>query len=204
MNYQKKLEQIISSLTAKPKLLLHSCCAPCSSYVIEYLNKYFDITVFYYNPNIDEYSEYEKRLNEQKKFIEQFCPTIKVIDGDYEVEIFKKLSSSLENEKEGGARCNKCYYMRMEKTALTALELKYDYFTTTLSISPYKNSLKLNEIGEYLMNKYNTKYLFADFKKNNGYKRSIELSKEYNLYRQTYCGCSFSKTNTISNKNKQE
>ncbi len=195
IDYQKKLDEILSMITTKKKLLLHSCCAPCSSYVLEYLSKYFDITIFYYNPNITLKEEFDKRLNEQKRFINEFKGQnkIDIIEGKYEKEKYEQIVKGLENEKEGGARCFKCYELRLEETAKLAKELGYDYFTTTLSISPYKNALKINEIGEYLENKYGVKYLYADFKKKNGYKRSIELSKIYKLYRQNYCGCIYSK-----------
>ena len=197
MNYQLKLEEIIKENQEKnyiPTLLLHSCCAPCSSYCLEYLSKYFKITIFYYNPNITEETEYKKRVKEQQKLI-KLLPTINKIDfleGNYNPDLFFEMSKGLENEPEKGKRCFKCYEMRMKETALTAKKLNYDYFTTTLSLSPYKNSNKINEIGEMLQKQYNIKYLYSDFKKKNGYKRSIELSKEYNLYRQNYCGCIYS------------
>ena len=197
MNYQLKLEEIIKENQEKnyiPTLLLHSCCAPCSSYCLEYLSKYFKITIFYYNPNITEETEYKKRVKEQQKLI-KLLPTINKIDfleGNYNPDLFFEMAKGLENEPEKGKRCFKCYKMRMKETALTAKKLNYDYFTTTLSLSPYKNSNKINEIGEILQQQYNIKYLYSDFKKKNGYKRSIELSREYNLYRQNYCGCIYS------------
>ena len=197
MNYQLKLEEIIKENQEKnyiPTLLLHSCCAPCSSYCLEYLSKYFKITIFYYNPNITEETEYKKRVEEQQKLI-KLLPTINKIDfleGNYNPDLFFEMAKGLENEPEKGKRCFKCYEMRMKETVLTAKKLNYDYFTTTLSLSPYKNSNKINEIGEMLQKQYNIKYLYSDFKKKNGYKRSIELSKEYNLYRQNYCGCIYS------------
>lgn len=198
INYQIKLDEIIKEHVNKnevPSLLLHSCCAPCSSYVIEYLSNYFKITVFYYNPNIYPKDEYIRRVEEQKKFIQTFDTKYKVdfIEGVYDTERFFSLSKGLESEKEGGQRCFKCYELRLSETAKVAKDSGFDYFTTTLSISPYKNAQKLNEIGEVLSSKYGVKYLFSDFKKKNGYKRSIELSKIYNLYRQDYCGCVFSK-----------
>jgi predicted adenine nucleotide alpha hydrolase (AANH) superfamily ATPase len=202
MNYQieldKKLEEIVNNKT-KPKLLLHVCCAPCSSYVLEYLNKYFDITVFYYNPNISSFDEYMKRYNEEKRFVKEypFDQSIEVINGDYDNDKFEEEIKGLENEKEGGVRCFKCYRLRLEESAKYAKEHNYDYFTTTLTISPYKNAAKLNEIGKELEEIYDVKYLFSDFKKKNGYKRSIELSHEYNLYRQDYCGCVYSKKNKL-------
>jgi len=198
MNYNNKMEEIIAynkSLGKVPNLLLHSCCAPCSSHVIDTLTPYFNITILYYNPNIEPYSEYEKREEEEIRFIHEFPHqnTLDILDCDYNNEAFQKLSKGLEQEKEGGARCLKCYYERMSKTALLAKENNYDYFATTLTVSPYKNSQKLNEIGASLEKKYHIAYLYSDFKKKNGYKHSIELSKEYNLYRQDYCGCKFSK-----------
>lgn len=198
INYQKKLDDIINLIKEKnevPKLLLHSCCAPCSSYVLEYLSDYFKITVFYYNPNIYPESEYIKRVNEEKRFISEFKTKYKVdfIDGSYESDKFFEMAKGLEKVKEGGERCFRCYELRLRKTAEMAKKGEYDYFTTTLSISPYKNAQKLNEIGEKLSSEYGIKYLYSDFKKKNGYKRSIELSKIYNLYRQNYCGCIYSK-----------
>ncbi|WP_123053709.1 epoxyqueuosine reductase QueH [Clostridium sp. JN-1] len=198
INYQKKLDEIIKELDDNgevPSLLLHSCCAPCSSYVIEYLSEYFKITVFYYNPNIYPKEEYLKRKEEQKQFISSIKTKYKVsfMEGDYDDEKFYMLSKGLESENEGGIRCFKCYELRLGKTAEIAKKMNFDYFTTTLSISPYKNAQKLNEIGKNLSEKHGVKYLYSDFKKKNGYKRSIELSKEYHLYRQNYCGCIFSK-----------
>lgn len=202
MNYQIVLDETLKKLVEnneKPKLLLHVCCAPCSSYVLEYLTKYFDITVFYYNPNISSESEYEKRLNEEKRFVKEypFPYEIKVINGKYDNDLYEEMIKGLENEKEGGARCFKCYRLRLEESAKYAKENNYDYFTTTLTISPYKNSKVLNEIGDDLSKKYGIKYLYSDFKKRNGYKRSIELSHEYNLYRQDFCGCKYSLKNKI-------
>lgn len=195
INYQNKLEEILNNLNGTPTLLLHSCCAPCSSYCLEYLSNFFKITIFYYNPNIDDINEFNKRIEEQKRLISLLNTPNKIefIEGNYDNEEFKKISKGLEEEKEGGSRCIKCYYLRLNKTAELAKKLNYDYFTTTLSISPYKNASKLNEIGEILEKKYQVNYLYSDFKKKNGYKRSIELSKKYNLYRQDYCGCIYSK-----------
>ncbi len=198
MNYNKIMEEEIKRIVESkktPSLLLHSCCAPCSSHVISTLTSFFNITIFYYNPNIEPLEEYNKRKEEEIKFINEFPNKNKlnIIDCDYENELFHEYSKGLEQEKEGGARCIKCYYLRMDKTAQTAKEKSYDYFATTLTVSPLKNSQKLNEIGEYLSKKYNIKYLFSDFKKKEGYKHSIELSREYNLYRQDYCGCIYSK-----------
>lgn len=189
------MEEIIKNLEGNKKLLLHSCCGPCSSYVIKTLTPYFDITILYYNPNIEPYEEYLKRKEEEIKFIKNF-PNIKkldFLDCDYDNDKFKELSKALEHDKEGGARCVKCYYERLNKTALIALENNFDYFCTTLTVSPYKNSTKINEIGAVLEEKYGIKYLYSDFKKKDGYKESIRLSTEYNLYRQNYCGCSYSK-----------
>lgn len=200
IDYQKKLEEILNKIKEPKKLLLHSCCAPCSSYVLEYLSKYFKITVFYYNPNISIKEEFEKRLKEQVRLINEMDTVnkIDIIEGKYENDKYEETIKGLENEKEGGNRCFKCYRLRMEETAKLAKKLNYDYFTTTLSISPYKNAAKLNEIGEDLEKEYNIKYLYADFKKKNGYKRSIELSKIYKLYRQNYCGCIYSKRGNIN------
>ena len=197
MNYQDELDKIINNLDYVPNLLLHSCCAPCSSYVIEYLSNYFNITIYYYNPNISPKEEYLKRKNEQIKFIKEFKSKNKldIIDVDYNYDDFLNIAKGLENEFEGGSRCSKCYLLRLEETAKKSKELTYDYFATTLTVSPYKNSKKINEIGYLLEQKYGVKYLCSDFKKKDGYKRSIELSKEYNLYRQDYCGCIYSKRN---------
>ena len=197
MNYQKELEKLIQNIQKEekvPRLLLHSCCAPCSSYVLEYLSDYFEITVFYYNPNIFPENEYTKRILEQQMLIHDMKVKYPVsfIAGSYEREKFYEIAAGLEHLKEGGERCFKCYELRLEEAAKMAQEGEYDYFTTTLSISPMKNAEKLNEIGEKVGEKYGIAYLQSDFKKKNGYKRSIELSKEYGLYRQDYCGCEFS------------
>ena len=198
INFQKELDKFIIKLQEQdkvPTLLLHSCCAPCSSYVIEYLSQYFYITVFYYNPNISELEEYKKRAQEQKRLISEFPAKYKVdfLEGTYDNGNYNKKVSGLEDCKEGGERCVVCYDMRLQETAKVAKEGGFDYFTTTLSISPLKNSAKLNEIGYNLGIEYGIEYLLSDFKKKEGYKRSIELSKEYDLYRQNYCGCIFSK-----------
>ena len=193
MNYQNKLDEIIKSLDNKPKLLLHACCAPCSSYVIEYLSKYFDITIYYYNPNIYPDREYNRRFNELKLFLPRFNKDIKLIEELYNPNDYNLAIKGLEKLGEKSKRCYECYKLRMDKSAFYAKKNKYDYFTTTLSISPYKVSSWINEIGEELEKKYNIKYLYSDFKKDNGYKRSLELSNEYNLYRQDYCGCKYSK-----------
>ncbi len=195
MNYNLECEKILDTidLDHKPTLLLHSCCAPCSSAVLERISKYFSITILFYNPNITDYEEYLKRKEELKRFIKDVNYQIEIMDCDYEKEKFIELALGLEDKKEGDIRCYKCYKLRLEKTAIVAKENNFDYFTTTLSISPYKNSNWLNEIGEELATKYNINYLYADFKKKNGYKRSIELSNIYHLYRQDYCGCIYSK-----------
>ncbi len=195
MNYQKELDNLLNNLEGTPKLLLHTCCAPCSSYCIEYLSNYFDITVLYYNPNISPKEEYEKRKQEQIRFLKEFPSKNKldILDIDYDYNDFLSIAKGLEQEKEGGRRCHKCYLLRLEKTAQIAKKHHFDYFGTTLTVSPYKNSKVLNEIGKVLQEKYNVAYLFSDFKKKEGYKRSIELSKIYHLYRQDYCGCIYSK-----------
>ncbi len=195
INYQKQLDNIIENLGDKvPSLLLHSCCAPCSSYCIEYLSQYFSITVLYYNPNIYPEAEYEKRKAEQKRLISEMVTKypVKMLDCDFESENFYSSVKGLENCREGGERCFVCYRLRLEKTAIEAQNNQFDYFTTTLTISPLKNAQKINEIGEELSTEYGVKFLPSDFKKREGYKRSIELSREYNLYRQNYCGCVFS------------
>lgn len=197
MNYQKELDKLISNLEKEgktPKLLLHSCCAPCSSYVLEYLSNYFEITVFYYNPNIFPESEYTKRILEQQMLIQDMKVKhpVSFLAGSYERDKFYEIAAGLEHLKEGGERCFKCYELRLEEAAKIAQEGEFDYFTTTLSISPMKNAEKLNEIGNKVGAKYGVSYLQSDFKKKNGYKRSIELSKEFGLYRQDYCGCEFS------------
>lgn len=205
INYQKildkELEKIQSSNTI-PTLLLHSCCAPCSSYVIEYLSRYFKITVFYYNPNISPDNEYRYRADEQRRLIESMPleNPVQFLEGEYIPADFLEISKGLENEPEGGARCAKCFNLRLSKTAETAKQGNYDYFTTTLTISPLKNARLINNIGIELSKKYAVAYLQSDFKKKNGYKRSIVLSKEYNLYRQNYCGCVFSRNDIDKNE----
>ena len=197
INYQKELEKLLAQMEAEqrvPALLIHSCCAPCSSYVLEYLSEYFKITVFYYNPNIYPEREYTKRIAEQQKLIRdmEFRYPVSFLAGKYDKEKFYEMAAGMENLKEGGARCMKCYELRLSEAARQAVAGGFDYFTTTLSISPMKNAQKLNEIGLRVGEEYGVKYLVSDFKKKNGYKRSIELSKEYGLYRQDYCGCEFS------------
>ena len=196
-NYQKELDNIIAGHGQRreaPTLFLHICCAPCSSYVLEYLSAFFRITVFYYNPNIYPAEEYEKRVEEQKNLIERLPSVypIEFVEGAYDKERFYEMARGLEQVSEGGERCFRCYELRLRETARLAAERGFDYFTTTLTISPLKNAAKLNEIGGLLGEEYQTVWLPSDFKKKNGYKRSIELSKEYNLYRQDYCGCVFS------------
>ncbi len=194
-NYSLKCKEILNGIKSKKKLLLHSCCGPCSSYVISYLTKYFDITILYYNPNIYPYDEYLKRKNEQIRLIEEIdkINNISIMDCDYDNDIFNNLVAGLENEPERGNRCRVCYLMRMEKTAELASKFDFDYFCTTLSVSPYKNVNWINEFGSLLENKYDIKWLYSDFKKKDGYKSSILLSNKYNLYRQNYCGCIYSK-----------
>ena len=198
INYQKQTDTIIDGIVKSgeaPKLLLHSCCAPCSSYTLEYLSQYFDITVFYFNPNISPKSEFDKRLAEQKRLIEQLPSknSIKLVAGNYDYNEFLTVAKGYEDAPEGGERCFRCYRMRLEKTAALAKEKGFDYFCTTLSISPLKNSQKINEIGILTAQRYGVKWLPSDFKKREGYKRSIELSRQYNLYRQNFCGCVYSK-----------
>lgn len=199
-NYQKELEKIIKKegeTGRVPRLFLHSCCAPCSSYVLEYLSRYFEITVFFYNPNISPKEEYEKRVREMRRMISEmsFVHPVAFKEGVYRPGDFYAMAKGLEDTPEGGERCFGCYRLRMEETARLAKEGGYDYFTTTLSISPLKDAGKINEIGEKLAEACQVPHLPSDFKKKNGYKRSVELSAEYGLYRQNYCGCVFSKRN---------
>jgi predicted adenine nucleotide alpha hydrolase (AANH) superfamily ATPase len=196
-NYQRELDKILRKLEGEdrvPTLFLHSCCAPCSSYVLEYLSNYFKITVFYYNPNIYPDEEYLKRVREQREFIQRFPAKnpISFLEGEFDKERFYQMTGGMEEEPEGGKRCFCCYKLRLQEAAECARRLQMEYFTTTLSISPLKNAGKLNEIGLQLEREYGVKYLLSDFKKKDGYKRSIELSKEYGMYRQDYCGCIFS------------
>ena len=198
-NYQKELEQKITEqqkLGKTPKLLLHSCCAPCSSYVLEYLSPYFHICDFYYNPNISPKREYEERKEELMRLIKEMSLQEKVtfLEGTYEPEKFFEMAKGLEGLPEGGERCFKCYELRLEETAKMAKQLGFMYFATTLTISPLKNATVLNEKGFRAQEKYGVKYLATDLKKGGGYLESIRLSKEHGLYRQNYCGCSFSKT----------
>lgn len=204
-NYQKELDRLLEGIEKEgrtPRLVLHSCCAPCSSYVLEYLSRYFEITVFFYNPNISPKEEYEKRVEEIRRMIGEmeFAHPVKLVEGEYDPQVFFRMAKGMEHIPEGGERCFGCYRLRMEEAARLAKEGNYDYFTTTLSISPLKNAQKINEIGEELAEIYQVSHLPSDFKKKNGYKRSIELSGEYELYRQDYCGCVFSKREREENK----
>lgn len=201
INYQKKLDEIIKGIISTnktPSLLLHSCCAPCSSYVLEYLSEIFKITILYYNPNIYPKIEYQRRLAEQKNFINIFPVKneVNLIEDEYNESEFLEAIKGKKQDKEGGIRCFACYKLRLIRSAQFAKDNNFEYFTTTLSISPHKNSQKLNEIGKELSEKFEVKYLYSDFKKKDGFKRSLVLSNKYNLYRQDYCGCRFSKNNT--------
>ena len=198
MNYSIETEKIIDYNKREqvvPSLLLHACCAPCSSACLEYLSSFFNITVFFYNPNISPKAEFDKRLAEERRLITEMLPdkNINVIEGTYNYNDFLDAIKGLENAKEGGERCFKCYRLRLEKTAHLAKEMKFDYFCTTLSISPLKSAQKINEIGFETAEKFGVKWLPSDFKKKEGYKRSVELSKQFHLYRQNFCGCVFSK-----------
>ena len=205
INYQKKLDIIlkqISDTNTKKKIMMHSCCAPCSSYVLSYLAPYFDITVLYYNPNITDKDEYQKRKNEQIRLISELLAEnpdyrIDIADCDYDPNVFFGMAKGLEDCREGGERCFRCYRLRLGKAAEAAADGGFDYFCTTLTISPLKNAEKINEIGNELSEKYGVSFLPSDFKKKEGFKRSIELSKKYDLYRQNYCGCIYSKRQTL-------
>ncbi len=204
-NYHKiMLQEINNNIKEKkiPKLLLHSCCAPCSSYVLEFLAQYFQIEIFFFNPNIYPEEEYKKRLQEQIRLVEEMKLFYKVIETEHESSSFYECVKGYEKMGEGSERCFRCYLLRLERTCKYAKENGFDYFTTTLTISPLKNAEKINEIGMLLGDKYDIKFLNSDFKKNNGYKRSVELSKEYNLYRQNYCGCVFSKQKAGERENR--
>ena len=195
MNYNLEMEKQMENIKEGSSLLLHACCAPCSTACLERLADYFKVTIFYYNPNITDKNEYQKRIDEIKKLISLINPKYKVelLEGDYDPKVFLNMSKGLENEPERGKRCYKCYELRLEETANIASKLGFNNFCTTLTLSPHKNCDWINEIGEKLNNEYDSNYLYSDFKKKEGYKRSIELSKEYNLYRQDYCGCIYSK-----------
>lgn len=194
INYDAEMNKVISGLEGKKSLLLHSCCAPCSTACLERLTPYFEVTVFYFNPNITESEEYYLRLNEQKKFLsEVYGESVKLIEGRYKSAEFFALAEGLEKIPEGGERCHKCYEARLSETAAVAKQNGFDYFCTTLSVSPYKNAEWINAIGKSLSESYGVKFLPSDFKKQNGYRRSVELSEKYGLYRQNYCGCIYSK-----------
>lgn len=199
INYHNKLLELIKKLNGKkPKLLLHSCCGPCSTQVVDFLRHYFQITIYYYNPNIEPIEEYLKRKSEQIRFIKEINAKklgfkIDYLDCDYENEVFEDNIKGLEYEPEGSKRCFKCFEIRLKKTAIKALEEGFEYFGTTLSVSPYKNTQKINEIGGYIANLVGITFINGDFKKNDGYKKSLEFSKEFNLYRQDYCGCLYGK-----------
>ena len=207
INYQKELEKIIDKNIKNnetPKLLLHACCAPCSSYCLEYLSKYFNIIIYFFNPNISKKEEYEYRLNEEKRLISlmEFKNPVTIVESTYNPKEFFEAVKGLENEPEGGKRCAECFKLRLKATAEKAKEIGADYFTTTLTISPLKNAQLLNTIGKEFSEEYQIPWLYSDFKKKEGYKRSIILSKKYNLYRQDYCGCVFSKASAGNNSEK--
>ena len=196
MNYQNKMQEIINSLDYRPKLLLHSCCGPCSTTVLTLLVEFFDITVLYYNPNIEPMAEYEHRKQEQIRFIKEFNNEhINFMDCDYNNKDFRREVQGLEQEREGGARCAVCFKLRLNYTASLAKKENFDYFGTTLTVSPHKNSEVINKLGALLESSYGVKYLYSDFKKKDGYKKSVEISKKYNLYRQDYCGCLLGRNN---------
>ena len=213
VNYQKilekKIKEICKESKCRPRLLLHTCCAPCSSYCLEYLSDFFDITVYYYNPNITEKNEYDMRVSEQKRLIEQLnakideSHKIHFIQGDYNPNVFFEKVKGYENCPEGGERCELCFRLRLEKSLEIAIEREIEYYTTSLTISPLKNAQLINQIGMELADGKTTCFLNSDFKKNNGYKRSIELSKEYDLYRQDYCGCIYSKIEMEKRRNEK-
>lgn len=193
-NYQREMEAEIEALMgSRPTLLLHSCCGPCSSAVIERLCQHFQVTVYYYNPNIEPEAEYRHRLAEQERLLKLLPGDAQMLSCDYDHAAFAAFAEEMAQEPEGGKRCLRCFELRLRKTAQTAAEQGYAYFTTTLSVSPHKNAEILNQIGQAAGEKYGVKYLMADFKKKNGYLRSLQLSKEYGLYRQDYCGCLYSK-----------
>ena len=191
-SFQRELDSVISTLGGKaPRVLLHSCCGPCSSYVIEYLSQYFDLTVYFYNPNIHPETEYLHRLKTQRQLVEQLGGAV-LIEGEYNPDCFFDAVKGYENEPEGGARCERCIFERMRATAEKAKQGNFDYFCTTLSVSPHKNADMINLLGSKLEAEFDVKWLPSDFKKKGGYLRSIELSKQYGLYRQDYCGCAYS------------
>ncbi len=193
-NYQLKTDALISALDGrKPLLLLHSCCGPCSSYVLEYLNRFFEIKLLFYGPNIQPREEYELRLAHQRRVAEQI--PVEIVECEYEGEAFDAIAAGYETEPEGGARCTRCFALRIEETARRAAEIGAEYYCTTLSVSPHKDAQRINALGEAFGEKYGVKWLPSDFKKRGGYQRSIALSREWGLYRQDYCGCLFSKNN---------
>ena len=195
MNYNNEMKKQLENIEEGTKLLLHACCAPCSSAVLERLANFFEITIYYYNPNITDENEYKKRVEELRKLISKIKPKyeVSILEGEYEPEKFFEMSKGLEDQPERGKRCYYCYEMRIKDTARVAEKYNYPYFTTTLSLSPHKNADWINEIGKRIEEDLNTTFLYSDFKKENGYKRSIVLSKIYDLYRQDYCGCIYSK-----------
>lgn len=195
-NYNKQMKALIAEIEERgdhPSLLLHACCAPCASHELSFLPDTFDLTVFYYNPNITDDEEREKRYAELERLISEMCPSVGLIKGEADCDKFLAAAKGLESAPEGGMRCAKCFALRLEETAKKAAEEGFEYFATTLTLSPLKNPMLLNEIGEKMAQKYGVKYLASDFKKDGGYQHSIELSKQYDLYRQNYCGCAFSK-----------
>ena len=196
LNYNKRMKALIAELQErgeKPSLLLHACCAPCASHELTFLPDAFDLTVFYYNPNITEEAEREKRYRELERLISEMCPQVGLLKGEGDEDKFLALAKGLESAPEGGLRCAKCFALRLEETARVAAREGFEYFATTLTLSPLKNPMLLSRIGEQMAEKYGVKYLVSDFKKDGGYQHSIELSKQYDLYRQNYCGCVFSK-----------
>lgn len=211
INYQKELEEIRKKIEKEkhvPQLFLHSCCAPCSSYCLEYLCTFFEITVFYFNPNISQEAEYRHRVEEQKRLIaayneEQRGYPITIREGDYVPQRFYEIAKGYEDCPEGGERCRRCFALRLGETARLAKEGGYDYFTTTLTISPLKNAVQINEIGQMYAEKYGVLWLPSDFKKKDGYKRSVELSAQYELYRQDYCGCAYSKAERMAKRQRE-
>jgi predicted adenine nucleotide alpha hydrolase (AANH) superfamily ATPase len=223
-NYSRELENQIQEFQKEgryPRLLLHACCAPCSSYCLEYLREFFDITVFFYNPNITSENEYQKRVIEEKRLIEEYnrqvemsdfegmnsdekARKISILEGDYDPKVFYEMAKGMEDLKEGGERCKKCFELRLKETARIAKEKNFDYFTTTLTISPLKNADVLNEVGEKAADEIGASFLPSDFKKKNGYKRSIELSHKFDLYRQDFCGCSYSKAQREQEKRERD
>lgn len=208
-NYAKELERLIQKLQQEgkvPRLLLHACCAPCSSAVLEYLSQYFAITLLYYNPNIVPLEEYQKREAELRRLVSQmkFTHPVELLPCQYDGQAFVQAARGLEGEPEGGKRCEACFRLRLRYAAQEAARLRFDYYTTTLSISPMKNAPLLNQLGEEIGREFGVAHLPSDFKKKDGYKRSVQLSKEYDLYRQDYCGCAFSKAQRQREKEERE